>query len=83
MRPVLAELVDWASLWKVVYVSFLAGVGVCIAFSLSIVGAVRSADHRRADQPVIAAGFTVLSVLGVAACAFAVYHGYLFVVHKS
>jgi hypothetical protein len=83
VRPVLAELVDWASLGKVVYVSFFAGVGVCIAFSLSILGAVRSADHRRADQPVIGAAYTLLSVIGVAACAFAVYHGYLFVVHKS
>jgi hypothetical protein len=83
VRLPFAELVDWASLGKVVWVSFVAGVGVCIFFSLSVLGAVRSADHRRADQPVIAAAFTLLTVIGLAACLFAVYHGYLFVVHKS
>jgi hypothetical protein len=76
-------LVDWAALWKVVWVSFLAGVGVMIAFSLAVLGASRAGDYRRVDQPVIAAGFTVLTVAALAVCAFMLYHGYLFVVHKS
>ena len=81
--PLADPLVDWAALWKVVWVSFVAGVGVMTAYGMAVLGSVRASDHRRADRPGAAAGFTLVAVLGIAVCLFAIYHGYLFVVHKS
>jgi hypothetical protein len=44
---VLATVVDWAALGKVVLYSFIATVGVSTVFSFGIVGLVRFDDARR------------------------------------
>jgi hypothetical protein len=78
----LATLVDGKALLKVVWVSLVAGVGVIGAFSLIVVGATRFADMRRGERSGAAVLYGVLAAIGVVACAFALWRGYLFVVEK-
>jgi hypothetical protein len=75
-------LVDVKALLKVVWVSLVAGVGVIAAFSLVVLGATRADDLRRRDRPAPALLYGALAAVGTAACAFALWRGYLFVVQK-
>ena len=53
MTP-LAEIVDVGDLVNVVWTSVAAGLGVCIVFSLVIVGFARATDHRREGNGAVA-----------------------------
>jgi hypothetical protein len=44
---ILASLIDWGALGKVVLYSFVAAVGVTTVFSVGIVGLARFDEHRR------------------------------------
>jgi hypothetical protein len=80
---VIAVLVDTEALLKVVWVSLVAGIGVIVAFSLAVLGGIRGADARRSRGGAAAVPYYALAVLAVAACLWALYRGYLFVVEKS
>jgi hypothetical protein len=82
MRIPIATLVDVKALLKVVWVSIAAGVGVIAAFSLIVVGTTRFADMRRGERSGVAALYGVLAAVGVVACAFALWRGYVYVVKK-
>jgi hypothetical protein len=82
MRIPIATLVDVKALLKVVWVSIAAGVGVISAFSLIVVGTTRFADMRRSERSGIAALYGALAAVGVLACAFALWRGYVYVVKK-
>ncbi|MEA2390582.1 MAG: hypothetical protein QOK31_691 [Solirubrobacteraceae bacterium] len=77
-----ATIVDWAALLKVVWVSLAGGIGVATAYGLVVFGTARAGDERRRERPIPAAGFALLALLGLAACGWALYRGYLFVVEK-
>jgi hypothetical protein len=47
---ILASVVDWSALGKVVLYSFIAAVTVTAVFSFGIVGVVRYDDRRRAGS---------------------------------
>jgi hypothetical protein len=65
---ILATLVDWGALGKVVLYSFVAAVGATTVFSFGIVGLVRFDDRRRAGVGAIAyAGLALVCGLIVAA----------------
>ena len=55
--------VDTHLLLQVVWVSFLAGIGISALFSLVIVGSARAGDARRAGRDGAAAVYAVLAVL--------------------
>jgi hypothetical protein len=55
-----AEIVDVGDLVNVVWTSIVAGLGVCVVFSLVIIGFARSTDHRREGNDVIAAAYMAL-----------------------
>jgi hypothetical protein len=55
--------VDTHLLWQVVWVSFAAGLGIAVLFSLVILGSARAADYRRAGERGAAAGWIALAVL--------------------
>jgi hypothetical protein len=66
MTPI-AQVVDWRTIGEVAGYSLLAGVGLSIAFSLTILGATRFADMRRDHRDVEALAFAVLMLVGLAA----------------
>ena len=59
---VLADIA-WADLLEVVWVSFLAGIGVTAIYSLVIYSSGRSSDARREGNGTAAAVFGALAVL--------------------
>ncbi|MCW3039805.1 MAG: hypothetical protein JWM31_1710 [Solirubrobacterales bacterium] len=60
----LATVVDGKALWQTVWTGALAGVGVCVVFALTILGAARSSDSRRAERSYASAAYAALAVLG-------------------
>jgi hypothetical protein len=71
-----ATVVDWEALLSVVLASFVAAVGVTIAFSLAIYGATRLADMRREPHRTTeTAGFAVLTGAGLLVTVSAVVLG--------
>jgi hypothetical protein len=59
MTPI-AEIIDVGDLINLIWTSIVAGLGVCIVFSLVIVGFARATDHRRAGSGAIAAAYVAL-----------------------
>ena len=55
--------VDTHLLWQVIWVSFAAGLGISVLFSLVILGSARAADSRRTGHGGFAAGWAALAVL--------------------
>jgi hypothetical protein len=74
---VLATVVDWSALGKVVLYSFVVGVGVTTAVSLAILGAIRFADMRRDERMIEAGAYAVLAAIGssvaIAAAAVGIF----------
>jgi hypothetical protein len=66
VRILAADIVDWTALGKVVFYSFVAGVGVTLCFSLAILGATRFSDMRRDGRAVEAGAFAVFGLAGLA-----------------
>jgi hypothetical protein len=74
--------VDGHALLEVVWVSFVAGIGVTAAWAAAILGAARSADLSRNGRTGEAAVFGLLAVLGLAIVAAAVVFGIVVMTHK-
>lgn len=68
------KVVDFGQLAQVVYVALIAGVGVSLAFSIVIRGAVRAGEHRR-SRPVLAGAHALLAVCGMLVVLAAVVFG--------
>ncbi len=64
MIAVATKIVDLGQLAQVVEVALVAGIGVSLAFSLVIRGAVRAGEHRR-TRPVVAGAHALLAVAGL------------------
>lgn len=71
-----AKILDVGQIAEVIEASVIAGVGVSIAFSLVIRGAVRAGEHRQQSQMLRAGAYAVLATLSLlavlGAIAFAV-----------
>jgi hypothetical protein len=68
------KIVDFGQLAQVVYVALIAGVGVSLAFSLVIRGAVRASEHRQ-SRPLAAGLHALLAVVGLLAVLGAIVFG--------
>jgi hypothetical protein len=68
---------------EVVWVSLVAGVLVCFAYALVVLGTARSTDARRNGHGTAAVAFGVLAAIAFAACAAAVVFGIHIMVSKS
>ena len=55
--------VDTHLLWQVIWVSFAAGLGIAVLFSLVILGSARAAESRRTGAGGAAAGWVALAML--------------------
>jgi hypothetical protein len=53
--------VDTQLLWDVIWVSFAAGLGISVLFSLVILGGARAADSRRTGHASAAAAWAALA----------------------
>jgi hypothetical protein len=78
----LATVVDTTALLKTVAASFAAGLGVTIAFSLTVYGVTRFADLRRDERPAAALAAGALAALTFLACAAAVVLGIVVMTSK-
>ena len=76
-------IVDWQALGEVILVSFGAGVGVTLAFSLALLGAIRFADMRRDHRLVEATVYAVIGVAGLAVSLAAVVIGIVLMTQKG
>jgi Na+/H+-dicarboxylate symporter len=79
----IAAIVDWNALGKVVWVSLVAGIGVSAAFSVVVFGLARAGDARRAGRLGATVPYYALAAVGVLACGLALWRGYVFVAQKS
>ncbi|MDO8210945.1 hypothetical protein [Conexibacter sp. CPCC 206217] len=73
--PLAASIVDWGQLLEVVEAGLLAGVGISIAFSLVILGAVRAGEAQRQSRTLTMAGYGAVALIGLAICIGAVVFG--------
>jgi hypothetical protein len=80
---VLATLVEWDALLKVVLFSLAGTVGVTAVFSLGIAGATGFAESRRDGRGGAALGFGLLALVALAACAAAVVFGIVVMTSKD
>ena len=78
----IGAVVEWEALLDVVVASLAGGVGVTIAFSCAITGAVRFVDLRRDNRPVEAAAFAVVGLLGTAISLLAIVVGIVVMTSK-
>lgn len=72
---VAAAIVDTHALLQVVYVSLIAGVGICIVYAGAVLGITRAQEHRRADRPRAAALYGALATVSLAVCGWAIVTG--------
>jgi hypothetical protein len=82
VRALVASIVDWAALGKVVLYSIGASVAVGIAFGLAVRGSVRFADMRRGGQTAAATAYGALAAIALALTAAAVGYGIYLMTQK-
>jgi hypothetical protein len=78
----LATIVDWETLGKVAVASFVAAVGVTLAFSLAIVGATRMVELRRDGRLVEAGAYAALMIVALVGSIAAVTFGVIVMTTK-
>jgi hypothetical protein len=79
---VLATVIDTSALAKVVLYSLVGAIGVTLAFSLAIMGAIRFADMRRDERAIEAGAFALLATVTAAASIAAVVLGIIVMTSK-
>jgi uncharacterized membrane protein YidH (DUF202 family) len=78
----LATIVDTSALLKAVVYSFVAGVGLTLAFSLAIMGAARLADAERSGRRRETSALALLTAASLAVCVGIVVVGMIALVSK-
>ena len=68
---------------EVVWVSLVAGVLVCFAYALVVLGTARAADSRRNGHGVASVAFGALAAIALAVCLAAVVYGVHVMVSKG
>jgi hypothetical protein len=80
MLPI-AEILDVGDLISVIWTSIVAGIAVCIVFSLAIVGFARATDSRERSGAVIA-GYFAMAILAFGAVMALVVFGVIVMTSK-
>ena len=68
-------VVDWATIGKVIAFSLLASIGVSLAYSLAVLGTIRSVELRRSGRGAEGTLFGALGLFGAAVCIAAIVGG--------
>lgn len=79
----LAEIVNTTDLWKTVVAAIIAGVGVTLLFSLTVLFAARAFESSHEQRAIGAVGWGVLAAAGAIAALGAVVLGVIVMTHKS
>ena len=79
MRPHLAAIVEWKSLWKVIVYSLVSGVGIAVIFGAGVSSAAGFLDALRQRRTAAGAAWAGLAVLCLAGALAAVVFGYLLI----
>lgn len=82
MAPLLATVVDVDALWYTAWTSAIAGISVCLVFSMAVFGATRSADMRHDHRDAAAAAFALMALAAVVATLAIVAYGVLLITTK-
>jgi hypothetical protein len=72
---VLAVVIDTKALLKVIWVSFAAGAGLTVAFSLAIVGTTRFSDRQREGRTTAAGAYGLLAAAALIVIGAAIVLG--------
>lgn len=72
MIALATKVLDIGQLAQVVEAALIAGIGVSIAFSLVIRGAVRAGEHRQRSQPIAATAYAAMATIAMLACLGAI-----------
>lgn len=72
---ILATVIDTAALLEVIWVSFAAGVGLTLAFSLAIASASRAGQQRRSGTVAGAVFWWLITAVCAMVCVVAVVSG--------
>jgi len=78
----LAEVIDVGDLISVIWTSFVAGIGVCIVFSIAIFGFARAVDMRREGNTAVAAIYWTLMLVAFSAVMVVVVFGVIVMTAK-
>lgn len=73
---------DWDALLEVVWVSFVAGIGVTAAFAAALLGGTRWMDLSRSGRGGEAVVFGLMGIAGLAVFLGAVVFGIVAMTHK-
>jgi hypothetical protein len=68
------KIVDVGQLAQVIYVALIAGIGVSLAFSIVIRGAVRAGEHHQ-SRPLLAGFHGLMAIVVLLAVAAAIVFG--------
>jgi hypothetical protein len=80
---ILASVVDWGALGRVIAYSLVAGIGVPAVYALAVLGAGRSIDAQRDGRGALATAYAVVAFVGGAACLGAIAYGIYLMTLKS
>jgi hypothetical protein len=72
---VIEAIIDGSHLFRVIWVSLAAGIGVTAAYAVAIVGASRAVELRGDGRPVEAAVFAIVGIVSLAAVLAAIVLG--------
>jgi hypothetical protein len=75
-------IVDTHALLQLIYVSLIAGVGVCGVYAVAVVGITRSHERRKAGQRGLAVLYAGLAVVALAGYAWAAVTGVVAITTK-
>jgi hypothetical protein len=82
MAALSATIVDIDALWHTAWTAAIAGISVCLVFSMTVLGATRSSDMRHGDRDAAAAAFALLALAGVLATLAIVAYGVILITTK-
>ena len=75
--------IDFHALGQVIWVSFLAGVGATVLFSVVVYGADKAAQARRSGQGTEAAAYSAVAIFAMLVFAAAVVFGVSVMLNKD
>jgi hypothetical protein len=81
--PLADSVVDWSGILNVIWAASLGGVGVTVAFSLTLLGATRAVELRRDGRLAAAGAYAALTALCGVAVLLSVVFGVVVMTAKS
>jgi hypothetical protein len=79
MSVLASQVVDWAALGKVAYISAISGLAIALVLGVGIVSSLRAQDHKGTSA---ALGFNAVTVVSVLLVAGAIVLGIYYITDK-